>query len=172
MRIPIFVSRPTALNAEQSHSLNLICEELEALQFEPRTLGQSDYPSEFPLREVLSIAKHCAGGVVLGFKQFETNQGVWKKGTKSEHQQTDLLAFPSPWNHLEAGILYGLRIPLLIFCEAGIRGGIFDLGVTDLFVHNLPVPPLGSSEKESIRQVFLKWGAKVRDYYYNDPLLF
>ena len=169
MRIPVFVSRPTALNAEQQRSLDFVCTELEAQQLEPRTLGQSDYPSEFPLREVLSIARHCAGGVVLGFTQFETERGVWKKGTKAEREQTEPVVFPTPWNHLEAGILYGLRLPLLIFREPGISGGIFDIGVTDLFVHNLPAPPLKTDEMESIRQVFLKWGAKVREYYYADP---
>jgi len=37
----------------------------------------------------------------------------------------DTVSFPSPWNHLEAGILFGLRLPLPIFRESTILGGVF-----------------------------------------------
>jgi hypothetical protein len=33
----------------------------------------------------------------------------------------------TPWNQLEAGVLYALGLPLLVFREAGIEGGVFDL---------------------------------------------
>src|SRR5437660_3411049 len=36
---------------------------------EPRAPGRSDYPTELPLREVLLVARHCSGGVILGFEQ-------------------------------------------------------------------------------------------------------
>jgi hypothetical protein len=36
------------------------------------------------------------------------------------------------------GILFGLRLPLLIFKEDGIEGGVFDPGISDAFVHNMP----------------------------------
>jgi len=43
---------------------------LDEFNLEPGALGRSDYPAEFPLREVLVIARHCAGGIILGFEQF------------------------------------------------------------------------------------------------------
>lgn len=45
---------------------------------EPRALGRSDYPTELPLREVLVIAKHCAGGIILGFEQYRSLDGIDK----------------------------------------------------------------------------------------------
>lgn len=170
MRIPVFVSCPTTLNKEQEDCRNLIEAELDFQQFEPRALGRSDYPSEHPLREVYSIATRCAGGIILGFSQFEAESGEWKKGSISAWAQNDRVAFPTPWNHLEAGILYGLRIPLLIFREANISGGIFDVGTSDLFIHTMPKTSSKKNENEedSLRQVFLKWGAKVRHEYYCD----
>jgi hypothetical protein len=53
---------------------------LDEFNLEPRALGRSDYPAEFPLREVLVIAKHCAGGIVLGFEQFHFTAGTVKRG--------------------------------------------------------------------------------------------
>jgi hypothetical protein len=167
MKIPVFVSCPSNLNDDQQKSQDLINSELEILQFEPRSLGRTDYPTDFPLREVLSIAKHCSGGIILGFSQFETNSGIWKKGIKDkEETQSGLLQFPTPWNQLEAGILFGLQIPVLIFRESFIKGGIFDPEVTDVFIHKMPIQPLDKHDEEALRQVFLKWSARVRRHYY------
>jgi hypothetical protein len=170
MKIPVFVSCPTTLSKEQEESRKLIEVELDFQQFEARALGRSDYPAEYPLREVYSIATRCAGGVILGFSQFETESGEWKKGSQKAKTQNSHVAFPTPWNHLEAGILYGLRIPLLIFREPHISGGIFDVGTSDLFIHTIPtlLSNQNVNEDDSLRQVFLKWGAKVRHQYYCD----
>lgn len=84
MKIPVFLSAPTALNDMQELSRELIIEELVKLQFELRALGRSDYPADLPIREVYSLATHCAGGIILGFSQLKTDVGIWKKGTKSE----------------------------------------------------------------------------------------
>ena len=57
------------------------------------------------------------------------------------------MSIPSPWNHLEAGILFGLRLPILIFRDTGITGGVFDPGVSDVFIHEMPVVTDTSSRK-------------------------
>ena len=168
MKIPVFVSCPSDLNEIQNKSRELILNELEDQQLEPRALGRSDYPAEFPLREVYSIAKRSAGGVILGFSQFEASAGVWKRGTSKKAALEKPKAFPSPWNNLEAGILFGLKLPILIFHEPDISGGIFDVGTSDLFVHVMPTPKISKVEKNALRQVFLKWASKVRHQYYCD----
>ena len=168
MRIPVFVSCPTNLNKKQDQSRDRILRELARLQLEPRALGRSDYPSEFPLREVYVIAKHCSGGIILGFQQFIGTAGVWKKGTKEQKRlgRGKPSHFPSPWNHLESGILFGLQLPLLIFREEPVRGGVFDEGVTDVFIHSIPGGDLKDAKLEAFREVLLKWSAKVREHYY------
>jgi len=167
MKIPVFVSCPTSLSKQQEKSYRLIIEILEDLQLEPRALGRGDYPAELPLREVYTIARHCSGGIILGFNQFETNSGTWKKDTPDEKNQNEYIAFPTPWNQLEAGVIYGLKLPLLVFRERTIKGGVFDVGVTDVFVHPMPVVPISKENKDALKQVFLKWSAKVRDHYYS-----
>src|SRR3981081_1126633 len=107
MQIPVFVSCPTTLSAKQDASRNLILAELKNCGLEPRALGRSDYPTDYPLREVLVIAKHCSGGIILGFEQCHAPSGVWKRGTR-EPEKAVGVHFPTPWNNLEAGVLFSL----------------------------------------------------------------
>lgn len=170
MKIPVFVSCPTLLNTGQEKSRAILLQELHFLQMEARALGRSDYPTSFPLREVHVMATHCSGGLILGFEQFHADSGQHKRGRDDEEPATDV-SFPTPWNHLEAGIPFSLGLPLLVFREPHIEGGVFDRGVTDVFVHKMPEPPLSATQKQELREVFLKWQAKVREHYYKDRRL-
>ena len=110
MDIPVFVSCPTSLSPRQENARSTILHYLNRYSLEPRSLGRSDYPTELPLREVLVIAKHCAGGIILGFEQYRSLDGIDKPGTESEASRGSSLPFPTPWNQLEAGILFGLGL--------------------------------------------------------------
>lgn len=141
---------------------------LNELQLEPRALGRTDYPKDVPLKEVYAIARHCHGGIILGYEQFLVSSGIWKRGTDEESkiQRSKSVSFPTPWNQLEAGILFGLRLPLLIFREKSVYGGVFDVGTTEIFVHETPPAVPTKSQRAELKEVFLKWYAEVsRDYY-------
>jgi hypothetical protein len=165
MKIPIFVSCPTVLNVSQDKSRKIILSELEHLELEPRAIGRSDYPTELPLKEVYLLAKHCSGGIILGFEQFLSKSVILKRDTKEEEKKNNV-KFPTPWNQIEAGILFSLGLPLLVFREEGISGGVFDRGVTDVFIHKMPLAPIQMEEKKALTMVFLKWQASVREHYY------
>ena len=68
------------------------------LGIEARSIGLTDYPTSFPLREVLTLAKHCSGGLILGFSQFEATAGTWKKDTPFKHKvgKNKPVQFPTP----------------------------------------------------------------------------
>ena len=166
MKIPVFVSCPTSLNKEQGKARKLILEQLEYLFLEPRALGRTDYPTDFPLKEVLVLAKHCSGGVILGFEQFTTDTGTSKRGTKEEQNVAETTIFPSPWNQLEAGMLFSLGKPLIVFKENKLVGGVFDPGAMDVFIHKMPMGEPTAHDKDVLKQVFLKWQGKVHDNYY------
>lgn len=168
MKIPVFVSSPTSLSPSQEAARTVIIQQLENNDLEPRALGRSDYPTELPLREVLLIARHCSGGIILGFEQFRAETGINKPGTTGEKRITTPVPFPTAWNHLESGILFGLRLPILVFREEGITGGVFDNGVSDVFIHPIPSPGIKGPAKDALRQVFQRWAGKVRDHYYDD----
>lgn len=166
MRIPVFVSAPTSLSPEQEAARTRITRLLQSHSLEPRALGRREYPTDYPLKEIAVIAKHCSGGVILGFEQFRSLKGVQKPGTKDERTVTAVTSFPTPWNQLEAGILFGMRLPLLIFREENITGGVFDNGVTDVYVHNMPPGRPNKSQSHELKEVVAKWQSKVREHYY------
>ena len=58
--------------------------------------------------------------------------------------------------------------PLLVFRESGISGGVFDNGVTDLFVHPMPKPDAEYNEVKALRAVFQKWIAQVCAHYHGE----
>ncbi|MFN8242831.1 MAG: hypothetical protein U0X40_02150 [Ferruginibacter sp.] len=159
-RIPVFISCPTTLTKKQNELRKFFLSLLEDLNLEPRALGRSDYPKDFPLKEIAIIAKRCCGGIILGFEQIRATAGKIKAGTPAEKDITDVLLFPTPWNQIEAGILFGLKLPLLVFKEAGISGGIFDHGISDAFIHTFPTS-ITQQKKNEIKLVFQKWYGEV-----------
>lgn len=164
MKIPVFVSAPTKLNKPQETSYRRIVQLLDRENLERRALGRSDYPTEFPLKEVHMIARHCAGGIVLGYSQSIAKQLEIKPGTR-ERSIERKVKFPSPWNNLEAGVLFSLRLPLMVFREDGISGGVFDNGVTDVFINRLPVGRISKREEEQVVFSIQTWVAHVRELY-------
>jgi hypothetical protein len=165
MRIPVFVSAPSTLNPDQEAIRDRIVRLLRSLGLEPRALGRQEYPTDYPLREVAVIARHCSGGLILGFEQFFSKTGIAKRGAPAEKTLEDV-KFPTPWNNLEAGILFGLGLPLLIFKDDGVSGGVFDNGVTDVFVQNMPPATATRANNDELRELILKWQARVREHYY------
>jgi hypothetical protein len=168
MKIPIFVSCPTILNKDQMKAREIIVSIVEEFGLEPRALGRTDYPADYPLKEVFVLAKHCSGGIILGFEQFSTSNGVWRKRTKEEKIQREHISFPTPWNQLEAGVLFGLGLPLMVFKESTLVGGVFDPGVTDVFIHKILIGRISKNNRNALREVILNWQRKVRMHYYED----
>jgi hypothetical protein len=168
MKIPVFVSSPTDLSRSQRRTRQRIFQLLDDLNLEPRALGQTDYPTQLPLREVRTVARHCSGAVILGFEQIRADTGTIKPGTPKQVSIKKSISFPTPWNQLEAGILFSMDLPMLVFREPSITGGIFDVGVTDVFVHIMPATNLSRTERTALQDVFLKWQANVRRQYYGE----
>jgi hypothetical protein len=168
--IPVFVSAPTTLSSDQQKFKRYVDSQLADLGLQPRALGRSDYPAQYPLREVMVIAQHCSGGIVLGFEQFYAPKGTFKRDT-GEKRPASKVRFPTPWNNLEAGILFSLKKPILIFREPGITGGVFDAGVTDVFVHDIPEGNQLRKKRAAIREVLLAWRGRVGAHYYGEEKL-
>jgi hypothetical protein len=167
VQIPVFVSAPTHLSEAQDAARRRILVLLEEFGLEPRALGRSEYPVDYPLREVAVIARDCSGGVILGFEQFRSLSGIARPGSSTEQQVKEPRSFPTAWNNLEAGILFALRVPLLIFREATVQGGVFDVGVTEAFVHLMPSGDPRQGDPQELRNVLLRWQSRVRERYYS-----
>jgi hypothetical protein len=139
MLIPVFFSCPGMLKTlaqllgipdpadpvrpGQEKSREIILEELNIFGLEPRAVGRLDYPIDFPLREVHTLARRCAGRVILGFEYFHDDGGTWKPNTAEAKRADKPVPFPTPWNQVEAGILFSVGLPLPVFREGEISGG-------------------------------------------------
>jgi hypothetical protein len=169
-KIPVFVSAPSALNEGQRTSYEYLVRALERENLERRALGRTDYPSDYPLKEVVMIARRCAGGMILGYSQAIAPELIMKPGVplnrgEAERKPAKDVKLPTPWNQLEAGILFSLRLPLMVFREEGISGGIFDIGTSDVFINRLPVGEISREEEEQLVFSIQNWAARVREHY-------
>ena len=169
MRIPVFVSSPSPdnLSPSQGASAEIIHKLVRRYKLEWRALGRSDYPNDTPLKEVLRMVRHCSGGIILGFEQFLAPTGEFRVGSTNASTATDV-SFPTPWNQLEAGILFSAGLPMMIFREPNIRGGVFDVGSTEVFIHQMPTNTMPKQALDDLDTVFQNWVAKVRAHYYGD----
>jgi len=143
---------------------------LEDMNLEPRTVGQSDYPSGSPLTEIIVLAKHCAGGVILGFSEYRIESG-FRMSRSHEDDVEEKLAdghrWSTPWNQIEGGICAGIGLPYVIFKEEGIDTGLFDAGASGQFIQMMPTEATWESSKRAIQDVLYTWRTKVQEKYYS-----
>lgn len=183
-RIPVFSSVPSKLDAKQSVSRRYIYGRLRALGLEPRTVGGSDRGVYNPLHEVRTLARHCAGGIILGYRQVTAKVVTGLAARQQPDGTVTIESKPirpysaaTPWNQLETGILFGLGLPLFVLKEEGITGGIFDEGASDVLVHSMPMPsvrwtPSSPNElqnplaEQGFNDALLRWQGLVRAHYY------
>lgn len=169
LRIPVFVSCPSSLRPDQEASARIILEHLEINRLQWRALGQPDYPRKLPLQEVIGMIRHCSGGVILGFEQYEAKDVIYRRGVKNKEQAlSSPVCFPTPWNHLEAGILYSLNLPILVFHEPTIEGGVFDRGIVPEFTHLMPTRRMSKRALDAFGDLFQRWAGEVRDRYHGN----
>ena len=166
--IPVFVSSPTDLSPEQQTTFDYILALLEEEGLEHRSLGKSDFATDYPLKEIMLIARHCSGGLILGFNQISAKEVTYKPDTPKSRPAQDA-RMPTPWNNLEAGMLFALHLELMVLREDGVGGGIFDDGVSDAYVHPLPIGAALEPRKEQIKSAIRIWSSRVRDHYRRWP---
>lgn len=168
-RIPVFVSAPSPrnLSPSQADSTQIINKLLKQNKLEWRALGRSDYPTDTPLREVMGMVRHCSGGIILGFEQFVAPDGEFRSGSPNSKKEKDV-AFPTPWNQLEAGILFCAGLPIMVFKEDRIQGGVFDAGSHGVYIHTMPTSAMSKRARGELEFVFQKWMKDVLAHYYDD----
>lgn len=171
-RIPVFASIPSKLDRQQQASREYIYGWLRRVGLEPRTVGGSDGSYFNPLHEVRTLARHCAGGVILGYHQvFARVAEIKVRVDAAGELATKEVEYraPTPWNQLETGILFGLGLPLLVLKQSGITGGIFDEGAADVFVQDLPMPDTTEPpDFPRFEQALYRWQSLVRQHYYGE----
>ncbi len=163
IEIPVFLSAPTTINASQRKVYDFVAGALLDERLQPRTLARSDFAQSDPSTEVCQLAQACHGRIILGFSQIEALRSVVKRGTPAEAHVIEALAIPTPWNHIEAGMLIALRKPVLAFAQSGVTGGIFDRGALPAGSLQVFDPhEMGESDWATMRERIRCWSNDVR----------
>jgi hypothetical protein len=166
--VPIFVSVPTKLNDNQQAIYGRIRAILRSARLSPWTVTGNVPPMKSPLAEITRLARRCAGGLILGFRQAEAERVVRWPGSRFEMKATTPTYSPSPWNQLEAGILYSLGVPMLIFAEEGVTGGIFDQGMGNFLIHEFSAGAFGETDADHMAILIREWGRHVISHHQGD----
>ena len=68
--------------------------------------------------------------MILGFEQYRSLKGIRKPDTPEAKRQNPPVKIPTSWNHLE--------------------GGVFDPGVSDVYIHEMPSAQDSRTRKEAL----------------------
>lgn len=156
----IFISKPGYLSYQQEQCVASIVAKLESDGMRPQTLERADYPNFGTLAEVQRLMGDCAGAVIFGFKELEVHDGVWRVGTPDEKQVKEMCLSTS-WNQIEAGMAITFGLPLLVICQRGLSGGIFDAAAGEHQVYRAVIED-GWTASNFVSS-FTDWSADVRE---------
>ena len=98
----------------------------------------------------------CEGAIILGYPQIEV-----KEGTIKNEPLSDPLLLPTEWNHIEAGLAYARRLPLLVVHHIGVARGIFDKGVTDRFIYEVDLSKSDWPLSSEISGALKSWKGEI-----------
>lgn len=157
----VFLSRPGCLGYPYQLKIAALLERLEGEGLEVQTLERPDYPNFGAIVEVRRIMSGCAGAIVTGFPELRIERGLWRSGTPEEKRVEDS-AETTPWSQIEGGMAVMLGIPILVFRERRVSGGIFDIDANEVGLYQVFVDDDPSS------QVFLSpfsnWCSDTREH--------
>ena len=168
MIVRVFVSCPTTLTSVQDAFHRGFVEALTRGGFAAHSVGRTDFGNSVPLVTIRRVMSACSGAAILGLGQLEVRSGVSRPATSRETSVSNLV-LPTPWNHLETGIAFQSRLPLLVIREAGVADvGIFGLGVSDRFVHHADLSEHWL-HSPAFTQPFEQWAEEVRAFAVSNP---
>src|SRR5579871_380279 len=104
----VFVSRPAVLSRAQTAAYRRVVRRLTSLEIAPSYLERSDY-ERVPWEQLREAMRRVDGAVVLGFRQMVVIDGCWRTGTAEAGPAAG--EYPTPWNHLEAGLAVMAGVP-------------------------------------------------------------
>lgn len=154
----VFVSRPTWVPEPFVAGLRSFIKSIEGYGLVPKTLGVSDYPHESPLDEVIRLMTECSGAVILGYPQVWIQRGIVKE---TPITPLDDMALPTEWNHIEAGLAYALKRPLLLIHHLTVSRGIFARGAMNTFNYSVDLSDASWSHQERIQGAVKSWADHV-----------
>jgi hypothetical protein len=154
----VFLSKPGVLDDRQGRLVDHVRHVLEAQGMTCQTIERSEYPKFGQIAEVRRLMSGCAGAVIFALGQLDVRDGTWRADTAEERLLANV-KLPTPWVQLEAGMAAMRALPILLVTQAGVTGGILDLGGSDDLLFRLDSGEAGGEGGEQLAT----WCAAVRE---------
>lgn len=143
---------PAMRDVAQQRIYRQWCDRIGSMGMRVDALRRADYSTD-PWDRLPALMRRADGVVVLGFRQLEITQGVWRRGTPEVAHVA--ATWTSPWLHVEAGMAIALGKPVLIAPEDGVAEGVFAPETQTANVFGVAVDQPRASAVE-------RWAAAVR----------
>jgi uncharacterized protein YjbI with pentapeptide repeats len=151
----VFLSKSASPDFRCDQLIASMHSKLNIEQMTVMTLERQEYPSFGALAEIKRLMAGCAGAVILGLRDLQIKDGLWREGTKEEISVRDRYV-STEWTQIEAGMAIMAGFPVLIVSEPGIRGGVFDIPTSEHLLYRAGIDELPSST------IFQDWCMAVR----------
>jgi hypothetical protein len=119
----IFFSCPSLLSPNQVMAARLWNHSLQRMGIEPIP-PLSGNVGDALWRTLRRKVESADGALILGLRQLRMDEGRWRPDTIASLEPAKW--WPTPWNHVEAGMAIMAGLPVLVIREAGVSGGVFD----------------------------------------------
>lgn len=171
MKIPIFLSFPSPHTEEQQLFIEKLKKMLIEKDLEPRTLGESDYDLDAPLRAIRRLMMESYGIIGVAFKRTLIKNGVYKANSNIEgvvEKEIDDKWITSPFCQIEPAMAFQLGLPIVLLREKDvIDDGIFEKGVLGSYLpeFSLEDPMKNYLNSKEWNQMLSKWERQVKTVY-------
>src|SRR5215217_393354 len=116
------ICAPSMRTESQQAIYDMWCEFLGSRDLCVVALRRADYVTD-PWEQLTTLMRHVDGVLVLGLRQMEICQGLWRNETPEMAALSAV--WTSPWMQVEAGMAIASGKPVLAAPERGVSEGIF-----------------------------------------------
>jgi hypothetical protein len=156
----VFLGRSGCLNDNNRGYIRALSGHIGEHGFEIVEVRREDYSFSGAVAEVRRAMSGCAGVVVGLVADFEADDGCWRAGTP-DYRRIGKLSLPSPWMYLEAGMAFGLGLPVLLAVANGVDSDAFDYSVPEAGLRCVIIEE--DHRSPAFRASFDEWCGMVRE---------
>ena len=181
MNIPIFLSYPKPFLKQQQNFIEKVTQHLCERNFDPRTLGVTDYDVAEPLTAIRRLMLESNGVLVIAFRRYKIIEGKANPCSDidgvSQYEISNQWQ-TSPWCQIEPAMAFQIGLPILIMREKGVLAdGILEKGVLGTYMpeFDLDSPVDAYFKSQQWKQLISIWEGYVRRVIENKgqpPLLY
>jgi hypothetical protein len=123
LKLKIFLSVGTTYTEKQELFVSSFERLLADYGCERLVVGRDCPAARQPILQVRDLIKKADAVVVLAFTRYAVKTAIEKPDAKdpTETKEIKNKRYPTVWNQIEAGIAFGLKRPLLVFVEKGLK---------------------------------------------------